>query len=87
MTDYNHLNKIERDSIQYILEKGFSFSKIGEAIKKDRTTISKEIERNRYIKSNFYNAFDNKGIQNAVNKCDKLSNPPYVCNTCATKPS
>ena len=54
MTNYNQLNASQRETIQILFNKGKSFTDIGLAIGKDRTTISKEIKRNRYIKSNFY---------------------------------
>lgn len=83
---YNHLNKIERDTIQYLLEKDFTFSEIGEAIKKDRTTVSKEIRRNRYLKSfTNNNAYDENAIQDAIINCELLSKSPYVCNVCKDK--
>ena len=82
---YNHLNKEQRDTIQYLLNQGRTFDYISKSINKDRTTISKEIKRNRYIKSYFYDAFDEKGINQATEKCDKLSKAPYVCNTCHKK--
>lgn len=82
---YNQLNSSQRETIQILLNKGKSFTEIGEAIGKDRTTISKEIRRNRYIKSNFYDAFDMKGINDAIQKCDRLKSRPYVCNTCLNK--
>jgi len=85
MTNYNQLNENQRETIQILLNKGKSFTEIGLAIGKDRTTISKEIRRNRYIKSNFYDAFNIKGINEAVLKCDKLKHKPYVCNTCPNK--
>ena len=85
MTNYNQLNESQRETIQILLNKGKSFTEIGKAIGKDRTTISKEIRRNRYIKSNFYDAFDIKGINSAIQKCDKLIHKPYVCNTCPNK--
>lgn len=85
MTNYNQLNSNQRETIQILLNKGKSFTEIGKAIGKDRTTISKEIRRNRYIKSNFYDAFDIKGINQAIDKCDKLKHKPYVCNTCPNK--
>lgn len=86
MTNYNHLNKIERDTIQYLLENGFTFSKIAEAIKKDRTTISKEIRRNRYLKSfTNNNPYDEKAIDETIKQCDKLSKTPYICNNCNSK--
>lgn len=85
MTNYNQLNSNQRETIQILLNKGKSFTEIGKAINKDRTTISKEIRRNRYIKSNFYDAFDVKGINQAVEKCEKLKQKPYVCNNCPNK--
>lgn len=87
MTNYNQLNSNQRETIQILLNKGKSFTDIAKAINKDRTTISKEIKRNRYIKSNFYDAFDIKGINQAIDKCDKLKSKPYICNNCPCKNS
>ena len=86
MTNYTHLCKEQRDSIQYFIERNYTFSQIANAISKDRTTISKEIKRNRYLKS-FTNldSFDEKGFYLAIKACSKLSKPPYVCNTCKSK--
>lgn len=47
---FNKLNKEQRDVIQFMLDKKYNFSQIGKSINKDRTTISKEIKRNRYIR-------------------------------------
>ena len=85
MTNYNQLSVEQRDIIQTLINQKKSFTYISNVIDKDRTTISKEIKRNRYIKSNFYDPFDQKGIKNAVEKCNNLSKPPYVCNTCPKK--
>lgn len=60
MTTYNQLSNEQRDIIQTLINQKKSFSYISKVIDKDRTTISKEIKRNRYIKSNFYDAFDKK---------------------------
>ena len=84
MTNYNQLNISQRETIQILISKGKNFSDIGLAIGKDRTTISKEIKRNRYIKSNFYEAFDKKGINKAIDNCNILK-ARYVCNTCPKK--
>ena len=70
-----------RVEIEKRLKVGKSFKKIAKGIGKDRTTISKEIKRNRYIKSNFYDEFDNNGINKAIDSCNKLQSN-YVCNTC-----
>ena len=84
MTNYNQLNISQRETIQILFNKDKSFTDIGLAIGKDRTTVSKEIKRNRYIKSNFYDAFDINGINKAVDNCNKLKNC-YVCNNCPNK--
>lgn len=84
MTNYNQLNISQRETIQILFNKGKSFTDIGLAIGKDRTTISKEIKRNRYIKSNFYDAFDKNGINKAIDSCNRLKSN-YVCNTCPNK--
>lgn len=81
MTNYNQLSIEQRNIIQIMLSQNMSFTKIGKAINKDRTTISKEIKRNRYIKNNT-NPFDFDTIQNAISNCNKLRNKPYCCNCC-----
>lgn len=85
MANYSHLNNEQRDVIQHLINQNKTFTYIGEAIGKDRTAVAREIKRNRYIKSYFYEDFDQKGISNAVSKCKKLQNPPYVCNNCSKK--
>lgn len=85
MTNYNHLVKEQRNTIEYLIGINKNFTYIGNSINVDRTTISKEIKRNRYIKSNFYDPFDSKGIKSAVDKCNILKKPPYVCNACPNK--
>ena len=87
MTNYTQLYKEDRDSIEELLKKGYSFTDIAKEIKKDRTTISKEIRRNRIIRSSFFTLFNEKGIQKAVNSCERLKKPPYVCNNCSFKNS
>lgn len=84
-TNYNQLNLEQRQTIQYMIDKRHSFTDIAKAINKDRTTISKEIKRNRYVKSYFYDAFDPNGIKVAIDKCSYLLKPPYVCNQCKEK--
>lgn len=87
MKNYDHLNREQRDTIQYLINQNKNFTYIGKSISKDRTVISKEIRRNRYIKSNRYEPFDKEAINTAVSKCKKLSSPPYVCNNCDRKSS
>ena len=85
MTKYSHLNFEQRNNIEHLLGINKTFTYIGKSINVDRTTIAKEIKRNRYIRSNFYDEFDSKGIKSAIEKCNKLQKPPYVCNGCIKK--
>lgn len=88
MTNYSHLCKEQRENIQYLIDSNFTFTKIGKAIDKDRTTVAKEIKRNRYLKSYTSNdVFNPKLINEAINACERLSKPPYVCNNCKSKGS
>ena len=85
MTNYNHLCKEQRNNIEYLINLNKSFTYISASISVDRTTISKEIKRNRYIKGYTTNPFDHKIIESAVSKCKQLQKPPYVCNSCPNK--
>ena len=77
--------RVHLRNLKYLIGLNKSFTYISKAINVDRTTISKEIKRNRFIKSNFYDSFDKNGINSAIDKCDKLKHPPYVCNSCPNK--
>ena len=85
MANYSHLNKEQRDVIQHLISLNKNFTEIGNAIGKDRTAVAREIKRNRYIKSYYYDAYDSTGINEAINRCSHLSKPPYVCNNCPKK--
>ncbi len=85
MTTYRHLNKEQRNNIENLLNKGFDFTYIANAINVDRTTISKEIRRNRILTNSCFMNFSEKGINLAVKNCKKLSLPPYCCNHCNEK--
>lgn len=85
MAKFSHMTEEQRTVIENLINKKYDFTYIGKAINKDRTTIAKEVKNNRYVKSNYYDAFDKTGIESAVSKCDNLSKPPYVCNNCPHK--
>ena len=85
MTNYKQLSKEDRSNIEHLLNEGKTFTEIGEAINYDRTTISKEIRRNRYIKSSTFLPHSETGINKAINSCKRLSAPPYCCNNCQNK--
>lgn len=85
MTNYKQLSKEDRNTIEHLLNEGKSFTEIGKAIKYDRTTISKEIKRNRYIKSALFSPYSDTGIKKALCNCEELHKPPYCCNNCKNK--
>lgn len=84
-TNYVHLNKEQRSTIEYLINNGKTFTYISNSIKVDRTTISKEIRRNRFIKNSLFSEYSEFGISKALNSCVKLSKPPYCCNNCKDK--
>jgi len=69
---FKHLSFEDRVFIQARLNLGSSFVSIGKGIGKDRTTISKEVRRGRYVLSGDTNA----------EECPLTKKPPYVCNGC-----
>lgn len=85
MTNYKQLSKEDRNIIEHLLNEGKSFTEIGKAIKYDRTTISKEIKRNRYIKSAVFSPYNDTGIKRAIYNCEELNKAPYCCNNCKNK--
>lgn len=70
---YKHLSFEDRCTIQEYLNYGYNFTEIANRLNKNRTTISKEVYRNRFLRnrSNSNNIF-----------CYRTSKAPYVCNGC-----
>lgn len=69
---YKHLSFEDRCTIEEFLNYNYSFTKIGHRVHKDRTAISKEVKKHRFLKSN-----------SDINKpCCYEDKPPYVCNGC-----
>lgn len=44
---YQHIKKEERNEISILLKKGYSYADIGKAIGRDKSTISREVSKNR----------------------------------------
>jgi len=63
---YKHLSSEERDKIAYLRAKGKGITDIARAIGRDKSTISRELKRNRAPKYNVYLA--NKAHQRAVRR-------------------
>ena len=70
---YKHLSFEDRCIIEEFLNYNYNFTKIGNRIGKDRTTISDEVRKHRYLRT----------TSNCNNHpCCFESKPPYVCNGC-----
>lgn len=69
---YKHLSFEDRCVIHEFLDRGFNFTHIAHRLGKDRTTISYEIRKHRFLRGN---AKPNR-------PCCFESKPPYVCNAC-----
>lgn len=80
-----HLCREQRNIIEYLLNINKNFTYIAYSIDVDRTTIADEIKRNRFVKNAAFDKFDKEAIEKTAYKCDLLSKPPYVCNTCVNK--
>lgn len=71
---YKHLSFEDRCVIEEFLNNNYNFSQIGNRLNKDRTTISDEVKKHRFLRSSI----------NCNNQpCCFESKPPYVCNGCS----
>ncbi len=70
-----HLNLEDREYIQMSLERGVSLSDMADHLRKDPTTISKEIKKNRVIGTSEFNGFGGKCLKHSV--CQKQ----HLCDT------
>ncbi|MBO5096561.1 MAG: IS30 family transposase [Bacilli bacterium] len=69
---YKHLSFEDRCVIEEFLNRGFNFIQISNRLNKDRTTISKEVLKHRFLRGNA-----------SLNRpCCFESKHPYVCNAC-----
>ena len=68
-----HMRFEDRLRIQEMLDQDCSFTQIGKAINKSRTTVSREVLNHRYCR---------KATIAKNPDCDLLEKPPYVCNAC-----
>lgn len=68
-----HLSFEDRCVIEEFLNYGYNFTKIANRLSKDRTTISRDVKKHRFLRS----------IWNCTNEpCCFENKPPYVCNGC-----
>ena len=82
---YKHLTIEDREFIEELLTKDIKLATIAEVIKKDPTTVSKEVKVRRIL--NEANPFNQKYKDYSIdyNKCKRLKRFPHVCNGCPTK--
>ena len=69
---YKHLSFEDRCIIEEFLNRGINFTKIAIRIGKDRTSISKEVLKHRFL----------RGTAKDDRPCCFESKHPYVCNAC-----
>lgn len=71
---YKHLSFEDRCTIEEFLNNKYNFTQIGNRLGKDRTTISDEVRKHRFLRTTAH--CNNK-------PCCFESKPPYVCNGCS----
>ena len=82
-----HLTIEDREFIEELLTKDIKLKTIAEVIRKDPTTVSKEIKARRILnEANPYNQ-KYKDYKIEYNNCKRLQRFPHVCNGCPTKTS
>lgn len=69
---YKHLSFEDRCIIEEFLNNHYNFTQIGNRLGKDRTTISDEVRKHRFLRSS-----------KSSTPCCFESKPPYVCNGCS----
>ena len=70
---YKHLSFEDRCVIEEFLNNNYNFTQIANRLNKDRTTISREVKKHRFLRTTI----------NCNNKpCCYDNIPPYVCNGC-----
>ena len=80
-TKFKHLNLQDRTEIQMCLDRGVTFKAIAARVRKDQTTISKEVKRHIKVNPGSIKKFDKHGNPIA-DICPLLLKAPFVCNPC-----
>lgn len=79
-----HLTMEDRILIEYSLEQNYTLKEIAKTLKKDHTTISKEIKRNRFIKESIKKEKDLLSCKNRK-ECSKKHLCKDACNKLCKK--
>ena len=80
-TKFKHLTLDDRIEIQMCLDRAVTFKAIAVRVRKDQTTISKEVKRHIKVNPNSAKKFDRHGNP-ITNICPLLLKAPFVCNPC-----
>jgi IS30 family transposase len=79
---YKHLTLEERQEIMECLEKGMTFKAIARRIKKDPTTVSKEVKKHLTIYETTVKHTKGDGTPIEERRCPLLLKAPFCCNPC-----
>lgn len=74
----SHLSLDQRIEIQECLSHGMTFKAIAKRIKKDQTTVSKEVKKHARLNPTTV-------VKSKPESCPVLMKPPFVCNGCKRK--
>ena len=81
-TKHKHLTLDDRQEIHECLDKGMTFKAIAKRIRKDQTTISKEIKKHLAIQPLSVSRTRADGSPIEERRCSLLLKAPFVCNPC-----
>lgn len=73
--NWKHINLEQRKTICSCIAHNYKLVQIGELLKLDPTSISKEVKRNRIVVK----------TGSTSNQCTKLNRWPYVCSSCKSR--
>jgi IS30 family transposase len=81
-TKYKHLSLEERQEIMECLDKGMTFKAIARRIKKDPTTVSKEVKKHLVVTETTVKQTKGDGTPIEERRCPLLLKAPFCCNPC-----
>ena len=81
-TKHKHLTDEDRQEIMECLEKGLTFKDIARRLRKDPTTISKEVKKHASAVETSVKISKSDGTPIEDRRCPSLLKAPFVCNPC-----
>ena len=82
-----HMTLDDRVEIQECLNKGMTFKNIGRRVKKDQTTISKEVKKHIVVRESGLKQMNEDRTPIEPQVCAALLKAPFVCNPCQRRRS